>query len=114
MDIERMDQGPVTVLRVKGDIDDEGLNPLRLALLACVREKRANVVMNMSGARYISFMGLGVLVERQGQLRRLGGDLKLVRLNLFAQRTFDMASVTEAFSIHDSEAQAIEGFRKAA
>lgn len=48
------------------------------------------------------------------QLRVGGGDMKLSGLNLFAERTFHMASVTSMFSIHDTEAQAVEGFRAAA
>ena len=114
INIHRTEVQSVTVLRVEGDIDEEGVNELRIGLLSCLKEKHVNVVMNLSGVRFISYMGIGVLMERRRQLRRLGGDLKLVGLNLFVQRAFHMASVTAIFSICDSEAQAIEGFREAA
>jgi len=106
--------GGLTVLRPEGDIDEGAVNDLRVALLACLKDGRGNVIANLGGVRYISFMGIGVLIERRRQLRAIGGDLKLAGLNLFAKRTFHMASVTSQFSIYDTEAQAIEGFREAA
>lgn len=114
INIHRTEVQGVTVLRLEGEIDEEGVDTLRVGLLSCLKEKRTNVIVNLSGIRYISYMGIGVLMERRRQLRRLGGDMKLVGLNLFVQRAFHMASVTALFCICDSEAQAVEGFREAA
>jgi len=114
MEIKRFDQGAVTVLRLTGDVDEQGVGQLRIALLDCIKERRLHMVVNLAGVRYISYLGIGVLIERQRQLRELGGQLRLAGLNLCAQRTFHMASVTSLFRICDTEAQAIEGFREAA
>ena len=104
----------MTVLRLEGDIDRQGVDVLRVALLACVKERRGRVIVNLSGVRDVSYMGVGVLVERRRQLQAIGGDIKLVGLNLFAKQVLEMTSVTGYFSIHDTEAQALEGFRDAA
>jgi anti-sigma B factor antagonist len=114
LSIQRSEMGPVTVLRLDGDIDEDGVKSLRLSLLSCIKEKRCRVVANLSGVRYISFMGLGVLVERLRQLRLSGGDLKLVGVNVYIQRVFRMAGVTSVFDISDTESQAALGFREAA
>jgi stage II sporulation protein AA (anti-sigma F factor antagonist) len=114
MDIQRMEVGLVTVLRFSGDIDLEGVNGLRVALLTLIKEKRANVVADLSGVGYVSYLGIGVLLERMRQMQRLGGDLKLAGLNLGVKRALHMASVTKLFSIYESESQAIDGFREAA
>jgi anti-sigma B factor antagonist len=106
--------GPVTLLQLSGEIDGEGVNALRVALLNCLKEKRCKVVMNLKDVQYISFMGLGVLVERLRQLRLLGGDLKLVGPNVFAQRVFRLAGVTSIFDTYDTDAHAAETFREAA
>jgi anti-sigma B factor antagonist len=106
--------GSTTVMRLEGDIDEDGVNVLRIGLLNCLKERRCRVVANLSGVRYISFMGLGVLVERLRQLRLQGGDLKLVGVNTYTQRVFRMAGISSLFEIHESDAQAIEGFRAAA
>lgn len=114
MEIQRTEMGGLTILRPEGDLDQGAVNDLRRALLACLKDKRCNVIVNLGGVHYISFMCIGVLIERRRQLRALSGDLKLTGLNLFAKRTFHMASVTSMFSIYDTEAQAVEGFREAA
>jgi anti-sigma B factor antagonist len=106
--------GSTTVVRLEGDIDEDGVNVLRIGLLNCLKEHRCRVVANLSGVRYVSFMGLGVLVERLRQLRLQGGDLKLVGVNTYTQRVFRMAGISSLFEIHESESQAVQGFREAA
>jgi anti-anti-sigma factor len=102
------------VLRPTGDVDLDGVNKLRLSLLQCIKEKRANIVVNFQGIRYISYLGVGVLLERMRQCRTAGGDLRLSGLNLHARRTLQMASVESLFMICESETQALESFRQAA
>ncbi len=114
ININRVEMGPVTVMRLEGDIDEDGVSALRIGLLSCLKEKRCRVVANLSGVRYISFMGLGVLVERLRQLRLNGGDMKLVGVNMYTQRVFRMAGVSSVFDVFDNESQAVQGFREAA
>ena len=111
INIDRMDMGLVTVLRLEGDIDEDGVQSLRMQLLQCIKEKRCKVVANLSGVRYISFMGLGVLVERLRQLRLSGGDMKLVGVNLYTERLFRMVGVTKVFEMFRSEPLAIQAYR---
>lgn len=114
MRIDRSEMGPVVVLRIDGDIDEDGVKTLRLSFLSCLKEKRCKVVANLSGVRHISFMGLGVLVERLRHLRLGGGDLKLVGVNVYTQRVLCMAGVSSLFDICDTEGQAVQQFREAA
>jgi anti-sigma B factor antagonist len=114
MDLTRNEEGPVTVIRLAGEIDQESVNTLRVGLLNCLKDKRCNVVVDCSDVRYVSYMAVGVLLERRRQLMAGGGDLKLAALNLVVKRTLHMASVTGMFSIYDTIAQARDGFRAAA
>lgn len=114
MNVDRTESGPVTVLRLEGDIDGDGVNSLRVALLGCITGKRFNVVVNLSKIGFVSYMGVGVLVERLQQLRKAGGDIKLVGINLYTERLFRLAGVSSVFEIYDTEARAIAGFRQAA
>jgi anti-sigma B factor antagonist len=111
--LERYESGAVTVLRLEGDIDDEGIGALRDGIIGCLEDKRCNVVMNLSNVKFISYMGVGVMVERLRPLRARGGDLKLVGVNLYAERLFRMVGVQSVFDIYPSEAQAIQGYRDA-
>ncbi|MBI2432117.1 MAG: STAS domain-containing protein [Candidatus Hydrogenedentes bacterium] len=112
--IDRLESGSVTVLRLEGDIDEDGMNELRLALMGCIQDHRYNVVVNLEGVKFVSYMGVGVLVERLRQLRGYGGDMKLVHVNLYTQRLFRMIGVTHVFELFDGELIAIQKYQKAA
>ena len=114
MRIENAQQGTVRILRLEGDVDEEGVNALRIELLHCIREGQRNVVLNLSGVRLMSYMGIGVLVERLRQLRTFGGDLKLTGVSVYLERLFRMVAVSSLFEMHDSENQAVQAFREAA
>jgi len=114
LELTRTEEGPVTVVRLAGEIDQDGVNALRVGLLNCLKDKRSNVVVDLSEVRYVSYMAIGVLLERRRQLAAAGGDLKLAGLNLVVKRTFHMASVTGMFSIYDTVVQARDGFKAAA
>ncbi|MDQ1257454.1 MAG: Anti-sigma factor antagonist, partial [Candidatus Hydrogenedentes bacterium] len=51
MKFERIEMGPVTVLRLEGNIDEDGVNQLRVGLLRCIKERRFNLVVNLTGIR---------------------------------------------------------------
>ena len=114
MNIDRIERGPVTLLRLDGDIDEEGVKGLRLVLLDCIKGKRTNIVVNLSRVGVVSYMGLGVLVERLRHLRRVGGDMKLVGPNVYTKQLFRMAGVASVFDLCDTEPHAVDTFRKAA
>ncbi len=114
MKLERMEVGPVTVLRLAGDIDESGVNALRIGLLGCIKEKRFNLVLNLGGVELVSYMGLGVLVERLRQFRACNGDMKLVGINLLLKRMFRMAGVGALFEVYESEAHAVQVYQEAA
>jgi len=111
---ERLETGAVTVLRMAGDIDETGMNQLRMDLMACIQDQRFNVVVNMSEVKFVSYMGVGVLVERLRQFRAYGGDMKLCGVNLYTERLFRMVGISKVFEVHDTEHQAIQVYQEAA
>lgn len=114
MTIDRMDKGSVTVLHLDGDLDEGGVAALRTAMYECVEQGRFRLVVEMSDVRFISYLGVGVLVERLRRLRALGGDMKLAGLNIYADRLFRMVGVSSLFETFDSEAKAVAVFQEAA
>jgi anti-anti-sigma factor len=112
--IEKYEIGGVTVLRLDGDIDEDGMNVLRLSLMECIQAQRCHVVVNLTAVKFVSYMGVGVLVERLRQLRTAGGDLKLAGVNLYTERLFRMVGVTNVFDTFTTEALAVKAFAEAA
>lgn len=114
LQVDKQDYGHIVALRLQGDIDGDGVDDLRAAFVQCLREERYCVVVNMGGVRFVSYMGVGVLVERLRQFRASGGDLKLVGLNLYTQRLFRMVGVKSLFDTFDTEDQAMRIYEEAA
>ena len=114
LNIERSEMGGITLLRLHGDIDDEGRNRLRLMLARCADADRCHIVVNLAGVKYVSYLGVAVLLEWLQHLQAFGGDLKLVGMNLYTERLLRMVGVSKRFAAFQSEAQAIQEYRKAA
>lgn len=112
--IERAELGNVTVLRLKGDVDETQIDALRTALFECISEGRVQLVLNLKEMGFISYMGLGVIVERLRKVRAVNGDIKLAATNLYTERLFRMVGVTSLFSTFESEAQAVRVYQEAA
>ena len=114
MHVETVESGAATVMRLEGDLDQQGINDLRNALYDCMCQGRFKLVVNLREVRFISYMGLGVLVERLRKVRALSGDIKLVGINLYAERLFRMVGVSALFDVYDSESQAVSVYQEAA
>ena len=114
INIERTKNGAVTILRLEGDIDEQGMNQLRLALTECIHDERYRLVVNMAEVRFVSYMGVGVLVERLRQVHANQGSLKLVGVNMYTQRLFRMVGVSRILECYDTENQAVQACQAAA
>ena len=72
------------------------------------------IVLNLGEVSYIDSGGLGTLVALRTTAQNAGGTIKLASLT---KRVGDLLQVTKlltVFDVYDSEAEAIESFRKAA
>ena len=72
------------------------------------------IVLNLGNVSYIDSGGLGTLVALRTTAQNAGGTIKLAQLT---KRVGDLLQVTKlltVFDVYNSEAEAIESFRKAA
>jgi len=72
------------------------------------------IVLNLGEVNYIDSGGLGTLVALRVTAQNAGGTIKLTNLT---KRVGDVLQVTKlltVFEVYNSEAEAIESFRKAA
>ena len=72
------------------------------------------IVLNLADVSYIDSGGLGTLVALRTTAQNAGGTIKLSDLT---KRVGDLLQVTKlltVFEVYNSEAEAIESFRKAA
>jgi anti-sigma B factor antagonist len=86
---------------------------LREEVQKAVSENK-RILLNLGEVNYIDSGGLGVLVALDTTARNAGSTIKLAKLT---KRVGDLLQVTKlltVFDVHDSEAEAIESFRKVA
>jgi anti-sigma B factor antagonist len=86
---------------------------LRETIKQAVTENN-RIVLNLGEASYIDSGGLGTLVALRITAQNAGGTIKLTNLT---KRVGDVLQVTKlltVFDVYNSEAEAIESFRKAA
>jgi anti-sigma B factor antagonist len=86
---------------------------LRETLKKAVSENN-RIVMNLGEVSYIDSGGLGTLVALRTTAQNAGGTIKLTNLT---KRVGDLLQVTKlltVFDVYNSEAEAVESFRKAA
>ena len=72
------------------------------------------IVLNLGEVNYIDSGGLGTLVALHTSAQKADGTIKLARLT---KRVGDLLQVTKlltVFDVYDSEAEAIDSFRKVA
>ena len=82
---------------------------VRNALSECNR-----IVLNLGEVNYIDSGGLGVLVELGTSAQNAGGAIKLTRLTQHVSDLLQITKLLTVFDVYNSEAEAVESFRKAA
>jgi anti-sigma B factor antagonist len=86
---------------------------LRESIKKAIAENN-RIVLNLGDVSYIDSGGLGTLVSLRTSAQNAGGTIKLTNLT---KRVGDLLQVTKlltVFDVYDSDAEAIESFRKAA
>jgi anti-anti-sigma factor len=100
------DQGPVTVLRLSGDLGQTELLRVEQALRELTRQSRFNIVMNMRLVRHLDYTGLAPLRERAERLRAYNGDLRLAGLSPHVRSLFGFSGLADEFRVFGSEREA--------
>lgn len=111
---ENVNKGGVTILRMQGEVDEEGVRTLRIALAQTLQERRYDIVLNLKDVHYVSYMGVGVLVEQLRMFRHFGGDMKLVGLSIHADQLLRTVGALRHFNIFESEDEAVQVYQEAA
>jgi anti-sigma B factor antagonist len=102
----------VSVLKVSGDLDTSTSKFLKQILTDMIEEEHYNIVVDMQKVIQINYMGVGTLLERLRQVRRLSGDLKLARLNRITRKALSMVGASKVFETYDTEESAIASFSR--
>jgi anti-sigma B factor antagonist len=110
VEFKKVEHDGVSVLKVSGDLDTSTSKFLKQVLTDMIEEEHYNIVVDMQKVIQINYMGVGTLLERLRQVRRLSGDLKLARLNRITRKALSMVGASKVFETYDTEEGAIASF----
>lgn len=80
---------------LQGHLDVEGSPILQQALVELRQEGAHNVELDCAGVRFISSVGVGVLIVAVGDFRAVGGDIAITGLNDEMRQMFEMLELTD-------------------
>ncbi len=109
MTVQSTDCEHVTILELKGDLSTESSSEVRRILGECIRSGRSNIVVDLEAVSDISYVGIGVLVERLRQVRARNGDIKLVSPDGWMRRVFSLVGAN-VFEMYDSVEASLRSF----
>jgi len=94
---EREREG-IVILQLKGRLTAGETTPLREKLDVLLTAGRNNVVLDLEDVEYIDSTGLGGMVICYTQVKKAGGELKLMKLN---RRNVELLALTRLHTVFD-------------
>ncbi|MFW2374798.1 MAG: ATPase, T2SS/T4P/T4SS family [Gammaproteobacteria bacterium] len=99
--------GVMTYLAPRGVLTDEpGIDELKAAVQACMEARETQIVIDLGMIQRLNSAALEALLEIQQQLVRMGGWLKVAKINALIRDIFNITGVSEYISVIDSESEA--------
>lgn len=100
----------VTVVDVSGEVDLYHSPELLAKLTELIKQKQTSILLNFQAVTYIDSSGLASLIGAFQQLRPQGGQLRLANVSKPVQSVFTVARLDKVFTIHPTEAEALQAW----
>lgn len=98
----------VRIIAASGELDAAGAPALSRSLNAAIDAGRADLVVDLSGLRFLDSTGLGVLLGAKRRLARTGARLQIVCAVPAVLRIFQTTRLDRDFTIVPSRAHALQ------
>lgn len=96
-----LDSGELLV-RIEGEVDVYTSIDLKKELTKLVESDQKNIIIDLENVNYMDSSGLGVLVALLKELKKIGGELKLISLPVSVKKIFDLTRLTKFFNIYNN------------
>jgi anti-anti-sigma factor len=100
-----------TLVRPQGRLDAASAPLLDQELQQHLADGHTQILIDLSGTRYINSNGLRVLLRASQAIRRQGGRMKICCLGARLADIFSMAGFDQLFEIYETRAQAEQAFK---
>jgi anti-sigma B factor antagonist len=102
LDLDVIELGDCTVLRVTGEVDLHTAPRLRQQLVDLMDDGKLELVVDLTPTEFLDSTGIGTLVAILKSVRTRGGDLALVCPAGHIRRVLELVGLHLAFRIYDS------------
>jgi anti-sigma B factor antagonist len=105
-----IENNDVLVIELREDnLDASNVREFKDAIGAVIHE-RTQVVLDMSGVKFVDSSGLGALISCLRQLNGRRGDFKLCAMSKTVRALFELMRMHRVFNIHDTREEAVRSF----
>lgn len=110
MDLNKHIIDDVVVVSISGQLDGTNANDALAFFEAQYSENSTKVLADFKEVSFVSSAGLRVLLSVVKELRRMGGDLRLVALQPDVQKVLAATGFTRIFKIYDDLEAGVAAF----
>lgn len=108
MDITVREEGPVTVLTLKGRLDLASGASLKEQIKGLFEQGKTQFHLNLEQVEFINSSGLGALVSVMKEVRLRKGRLTLSNLASYVQEIFEITQLSHIFEIFQTQEEALQ------
>lgn len=101
----------ITVFELNGELDMYTLPKAQEIVAMLLDQNKVNILMDLSRLEYIDSAGLGFFTATLKNLRDRNGELKLIHLNPYIKRVFDLIHLDYFIDVYDEEEAAYSDFK---
>ncbi len=103
-------QNQISIIKVGGYIDTTTSSEVERALNSLLKQKRYDIIIDLSNVDYISSAGWGIFISEIKTIRENGGDLKLVGMIPDVYEIFELLEFHHILDVHDTIQDAVRAF----
>ncbi len=113
MKIKRHEVDGITVFDVTGEMYGGAENMELVNMVTeLAKEKKLDLLVNLSKVKWISSTGLGILVSARSRYSKEGGMIKLCQPNDRVLGILQVTRLNMIFDVYQNEEEAIASFKK--
>lgn len=92
------------ILRLRGELDDVSVTDLRQRISRYIDDYDIkHLTINMKELTFLDSSGIGFIIGRYHQLKRIGGDIQLCCLNSKIERIVCLSGLLKIVSVKSNE-----------
>jgi anti-sigma B factor antagonist len=97
-----MEMGAMPILQLTGEIDLSTSDEFKQVAYKMIESGKKNIVVDLTGVKFMDSTGLGVLVGALKKARMQGGSIRLICSNETILKTFALTGLDKVFLIYNN------------